>query len=179
MIHLITYADNNYRLAAKLLLSEAKSLHLFDKSHCYTPNEIRGFLSDKWIAKEKRGAGYWIWKPYIVLLEFGKMKEGDILLYVDAGCSFRNTPKWREYFDTLEKYDAIFMHFNSEVEYGFMPTMRCWTKKTAVDYFSSEDDSSPWLDMPQFITGCFFVKKTTNTLSFVKQWSDFMCTHQE
>lgn len=179
MIRLITYADHNYKLAAKLLIHEAKSLHLFDRCHCYTQNEIQDFLSDKWIAKEKRGAGYWIWKPYIVSLELQKMKEGDILLYVDAGCSFRNTPRWKEYFNTLEKHDAIFMRFNPKVNYGFVPTVRCWTKKTVVQYFKTERGEDSWLDMPQFIGGCFFIKKTHATLNFVKQWSDFICAHQE
>lgn len=179
MIHLITYADKNFHLASKLLMSEARALNIFDKIHCYTPNEIKDFLSDKWISKYPRGGGYWIWKPYIVSLELGKMNDGDILLYVDAGCQFIDSPKWDYYFDLLSQYDAIFMRFDRQVNYGFTPTVRCWTKKSAIRYFESSCEKKDWIDETQFITGCFFVKKTSNTVKFIKKWGHFMCQHQD
>lgn len=178
-IHLITYADKNYRWAAKLLFSEARSSHLFNHLHCYTPCEIKDFLSDKWIAKKKRGAGYWIWKPYIALLELEKMGDGDILVYVDAGCSIKNTDSWRKYLDILHDKDAIFMHFDTKVDYGFIPTVRCWTKKKAIDFFTLPNRDNSWVDKPQFISGCFLLKKSPATVRFIKEWSDFMNSHQE
>lgn len=179
MTHLITYADKNYNLAAKLLISEARALNIFDRIHCYTPREIKEFLSDKWISQYAKGGGYWIWKPYIALQELEKMNDGDILLYADAGASFRNTSKWQEYFNILTQYDAVFMRFNPSINYGFTPTIRCWTKKSAIQYFLSKSDDTSWLDAPQFIAGCFFIKKTPDTYRFIKMWCDFMCTHQE
>ena len=179
MIHLITYADKNYHWASKLLLCEARSLRLFDQMHCYTPDEISEFLSDKWIAKEKRGAGYWIWKPYISLLELEKMQDGDILIYVDAGCSLRKTDRWEKYFEILHRKDAIFMHFDNVINYGFTPTLRCWTKKNAIDFFLLSNSDNSWIDKSQFIGGCFFLKKTDATIRFIKEWSDFMNSHQD
>jgi hypothetical protein len=31
-----------------------------------------------------RGAGYWLWKPYVVLRELALAAEGDIIIYSDA-----------------------------------------------------------------------------------------------
>lgn len=179
MIHLITYADNNFILAAKLLMSEARALNIFDRIHCYTPREIKRFLNDKWISQYTRGGGYWIWKPYIALQELEKMHDGDILIYVDAGCSLIKSKTWGRYLEILKKSDAIFMHFNTAINYGWTPTVRCWTKKSAIDYFALSDSQMGWLDKPQFITGCFLLRKCSATLNFIKRWSDFMCQHQE
>lgn len=63
---------------------------------------------------QERGAGYWLWKPYIILKTLlYEMEEGDLLLYSDSGSEaigdlrplfdlaveddiviFKNPPKW-------------------------------------------------------------------------------------
>jgi len=38
------------------------------------------------IENNKRGNGYWIWKPYIIMKNLDLMNDNDILLYLDCGC---------------------------------------------------------------------------------------------
>lgn len=40
------------------------------------------------ILKQKRGAGYWIWKSQIILQEMEKCNRDDIVIYTDAGVEF-------------------------------------------------------------------------------------------
>ena len=40
------------------------------------------------ILRRKRGAGYWLWKPYIILRELYLASEGDIIVYSDAAVDF-------------------------------------------------------------------------------------------
>lgn len=40
------------------------------------------------ILTQKRGAGYWLWKPYVIYRSLLSMREGDILMYADAGSHF-------------------------------------------------------------------------------------------
>jgi hypothetical protein len=37
------------------------------------------------ILDQPRGCGYWLWKPYLIEKELKKMKDGDVLIYCDAG----------------------------------------------------------------------------------------------
>jgi hypothetical protein len=40
------------------------------------------------ILSRDRGAGYWIWKAYILWHELYVAREGDIIVYSDAGVNF-------------------------------------------------------------------------------------------
>lgn len=40
------------------------------------------------ILKQPRGAGYWIWKPQILLQTFQQCNEGDYVFYSDSGATF-------------------------------------------------------------------------------------------
>ena len=42
------------------------------------------------ILNRKRGAGYWLWKPYILLQELYLARDGDIVVYSDAAANFIN-----------------------------------------------------------------------------------------
>lgn len=43
------------------------------------------------ILDKERGAGYWLWKPYIIYDELLRLREGSILIYSDAGIEFINS----------------------------------------------------------------------------------------
>ena len=43
---------------------------------------------NKNILQRKRGAGYWLWKPYIIFQELYLAREGDIIVYSDASVNF-------------------------------------------------------------------------------------------
>ena len=46
------------------------------------------------INKNSKGYGYWIWKSYIIFKYVQEeMNEDDILLYMDAGCTFNKKGK--------------------------------------------------------------------------------------
>jgi hypothetical protein len=45
------------------------------------------------ILNNKRGAGYWLWKPYLVYRELIDIPQGEYLIYTDAGVEFVNDPK--------------------------------------------------------------------------------------
>ena len=81
--------DNIYH--ANCLSEQIKQLDIFDENNVYTENDL---INDKsfwdkhgeFIKQNKRGFGYWIWKPYLIMKEMEKLNDGDILLYLDAEC---------------------------------------------------------------------------------------------
>ncbi len=40
---------------------------------------------NKTIMAKKRGAGYWLWKPYVILDTLKNATEGDLVIYIDSG----------------------------------------------------------------------------------------------
>ena len=76
---------------AKRLLKQAKKTGYFDKTILYTGNKMRNDKHfwkqhSKFITRNKRGWGYWIWKSYIIKKTMNTLNDGDILIYLDAGC---------------------------------------------------------------------------------------------
>ncbi|MDX3927123.1 MAG: hypothetical protein QHC90_15110 [Shinella sp.] len=62
----------------------------FDQAIAMGPEDIRG--SDFWransgILEQPRGAGYWLWKPYLIGEVLKTLSPGDVLVYCDAGRS--------------------------------------------------------------------------------------------
>ena len=91
MIHHITYCD--HRMTASAALCKRSALN----NGCYTSTRYTAdSLYDYWkrlnhkILSQDRGAGYWLWKPKIILDALHKHIEGQYLVYTDAGVEFIN-----------------------------------------------------------------------------------------
>lgn len=83
----ITYADRGYNRSSIRNCYTAKTVGGFDgcmiwRRHMLDSqfvNENRGTLD------QSRGAGFWLWKPYIILKTLHSVKDGDYVMYADAG----------------------------------------------------------------------------------------------
>lgn len=86
----ITFSSENYIGAGSRLLRQANESRLFDSITLYNENFLKNDIEfwsrhKDFIENNKRGYGYWIWKPYIIKKTMEKMKDGDFLLYLDNG----------------------------------------------------------------------------------------------
>jgi len=84
----ISFGDEKYNKSLDLLRQTALEIGKADQFITYNPEFLKG--SDFWnknqyILSRPRGAGYWIWKPFIISEAFRDLREGDIVLYSDAG----------------------------------------------------------------------------------------------
>src|ERR1035437_835611 len=88
--YFITYSDQKYELHQKKLNEQAEKI--FDGVYGYNREwliKTEFYLENKTILDEKRGAGYWLWKPYIILETFKNIEYGDIICYLDCGDTFK------------------------------------------------------------------------------------------
>jgi hypothetical protein len=87
---LINYANNMYYSSQKNNTKTGLEIGGFDKCVEFGYNDIDDdFKSENInILSQNKGAGYWLWKPYIILKTLEKMDINDILFYCDSGCSF-------------------------------------------------------------------------------------------
>ena len=54
----------------------------------FGPKDLRGsefFRRNEAILRQPKGAGYWLWKPYLIQRTLAEMKNDDVLIYSDAG----------------------------------------------------------------------------------------------
>ena len=110
-IHFITYGDERFEHSRKELSSQAQNTGWFDSVRVYTPDDIPSELREKYadILATERGGGYWVWKPLIIQDALSTMKEGDILVYADAGCRLNSKARKRfdEYIDMLQAQQEV------------------------------------------------------------------------
>ena len=90
-INLVTYSNDKYKKQQQKLASQAKLV--FDGVYVYGEKWLRKtnfYKKNKNILDEPRGAGYWLWKPYIILETFKQIDEGDVVLYIDSSDTFKD-----------------------------------------------------------------------------------------
>jgi len=88
---LISFGNEKYYKSLNLLEETAIEIGKVDEAIMYTQPWLfntdfyRNSKRNKYILNKPRGAGYWMWKPFIILESFKNLNEGDIVIYSDAG----------------------------------------------------------------------------------------------
>ena len=100
---LVTFSDDQMSRSRHLCIESALK-HGIDSvagPHYFDPGiEYRDGFTFEWLKSQpiyeqmdarwwtKRGAGYWLWKPYLIDRVMSKLQDGDYLVYADAGVEF-------------------------------------------------------------------------------------------
>ena len=159
-IHFITYANEVYKKASFRLCNEAKDTNWFDSITNYSPIDLDDNFKEKFKnLLNKRGAGYWIWKSYIIKKKLQEIDENDILIYMDAGCTINSNGEKRfyEYIDLLNNSNEGVLSFqlkNKHIE-------KIWTTKEIFEHFNINLDSTI-ANSPQILSTVRVMKKNEN-----------------
>jgi len=88
---LISFADGDVHKSNQNFLNTHSVNKGFDVIISYDKQDIdpEYYEKHKGIFSQKRGAGYWLWKPYIIKKTLNMMAEGDVLFYIDSGNTFQ------------------------------------------------------------------------------------------
>lgn len=93
----LSYASGGFVPARDALCASAVAVG-FDEARARGPAHMEPSFAARHdaILSSARGAGYWLWKPQIILQELRTLESGDLLVYSDAGRSdyyrFRRFP---------------------------------------------------------------------------------------
>jgi len=162
--------NENYYQALNRLKNQAMSLKLFNTMNVYTDEFLKNdtyFWSKhgEFIEKNKRGYGYWLWKPYIIMKTMETLKVGDVLLYLDCGCEIDINKKNKliDFFE-LVKTEKIIANTKSDRQ----------DKYTKMDLLveMNETEYSCMIEAGAIL---FFVCK--KTYDFVKEWYQLCCEY--
>lgn len=158
-IFAINYCDENYEKQRSYNSKTAYLKGQADEVIEYSIKDIDSnfCIKNKSIFSMKRGAGLWLWKPYIILKTLNRMSENDYLFYCDAGAIYVNS---------LVKLVKVLETFKVDIMPFELPLIsRQWTKKetfTAMEYNSSEEN--------QILGGYILMKNTNYTRSIISEW---------
>lgn len=163
MIYVLNYADGEpYESFRKINTKSAYKYGKADKVLEYSSKDIPQSYKNKYkdIFAYKRGAGLWLWKPYIILDGLEKCKEGDWLFYCDSGATFIN--KISHLIDCANANNLNILL----VEQPLLEKQ--FTKRETFIGMSVEG-----IEQNQLLSGYILLKKSVESVRFIKEWQQY------
>ena len=167
-IHFITYGDDNFKKSKARILKEAEEFGEFSTITGYGPEHLDDNFKEKYkdILKEKRGGGYWIWRPYILNKKFQEIDENDIMIFLDAGCTINHKGKNRfyEYINMFNNTDkgVISFEIHDQIE-------KKWVTKEIFNYFNINLNNQI-INTKQLYSGVLIIKKNIHSKQFITKF---------
>ena len=158
----LAYGSGPMVAAVRRITREANATGAFSVVHAFTNTDIDTKFASAHadVLQQKRGGGYWLWKPYFVARVLAGLAEGELLFYADAGCEFKGNPT--PYLLLAHQHGFLGFHQPPHM------TMHVWTKG---DIFSAVGlNSSVFGPKPQVIAGIFALRKSQLSTAFVSYW---------
>jgi len=164
----------NYIDAGNRLINQVNNTELFDKTILYTDIDLKNdpeFWNkhSNFILKNKKGFGYWLWKPYIIKKTIAQMKDGDILLYLDAGCEIdiKKKEEIQKYFEYVKK-DFIIGTYTKNDEYKL-------TKMDLILRLNLNDKK--YTNSKQHQAGVVMYLINNNIRNLINEWYKIACNY--
>lgn len=178
----IAYADGRMAYSLKRIGRQARRLGVFDDIVLYTPEDLPAELKSSPLMQHSYGGGYWAWKPWIIQHTLDTHEDGDVVCYVDAGCTLHKAPEWKEYLGLMERYDTVLFEYPDEMpvweKFGTTSTkIKHWAKRRAVEFYDGLVGGEEWREHNKILGGFLFVRGRNNPI--IRTWLDIVCNHPE
>jgi hypothetical protein len=163
----INYADANFRRHQRYALYCAKYFGKFDKVIGLSEENIDRKFKYKYsdILSQKRGAGYWLWKPYFINKMLKQIEYGDYLFYSDSGAMIIKNIDLL--ISELCKYKQDIMGFE-------LPLIEeQWTKKEL--FLSLNCDEEKYHKSNQILATYILIRKSKISEQFISDYLRYSC----
>ena len=162
----VTFGDDKFAKARDFSVKMAKFLGGFNISIGYSMADIPSDFvnSHQNIFSMSRGAGLWLWKPFLIYKTLTELADdGDMVFYADGGSFFiRNVRNIEKVMDGHN----LWVSWIPFVE-------RQFTKADAFALMDCEKDEIK--NSAQIQASFIYVRKTPETIRFIKMWLDYCC----
>lgn len=165
---LMSYADGEVFVKNQQMLQLSAADKGFEIIYNFNRNSVDSDFYEKHrdILDQKIGAGFWLWKPYLIYKTLQTMPENSVLIYMDSGTLFD-----RPLDDLLKLTDSF--NFITAGTGNSLP-LRCHLKKEAYKFFDFPITDE--ILNKEYVWGYFIlIKNTAEMRKFVKQWLDVCC----
>lgn len=160
-IYFVNYSDDRYKDHQKYLNNKSK----FDDIFSFNKEDIlktNFYLENKNILDLERGSGFCIWKPYLILECFNKIKYNDVLFYLDSADDYHPS-----IFEFLKNYHET----NDLILTNGCYINKCWTKRDT--FILMGCDKPEYWNVVQLEAGIISIKKTDFNIKLVNEWFNF------
>jgi hypothetical protein len=163
-MYFITFGDHNFKNSKERILREAKD---FGFSECkgYGPDDLDSEFREKFkdVLAKPRFGGYCLWKPWIIWKTLQQLKDGDYLVYADAGSTVNKYGKAR-FLDYIKMLDMS--------EYGIisfqMPHLeKRYVTKEIFEYFKCPQEIQ---NTGQYHATVLIMKKCEHLEKVINLW---------
>lgn len=179
-----TFADSRMRPTLRRIERQVKEACIFDVVLINDETDLSADFREQFkerLIKGSRGFGYWVWKPQIILQALRQMVEGDLLLYLDAGCHFNKngTKRLDDYFEMAIRSPAGMVVFQSAKESddkNLIPGTQLESSRTkgdVFDFFGVRDDKAFYAS-GQVQGGTLILRKCKASEDVLCQWLDIL-----
>ncbi|MDR1881217.1 MAG: hypothetical protein LBR26_00345 [Prevotella sp.] len=143
--------EESVNLTNKNILVHSHDFHEIESTSFYRENHH--------IFKDKKGLGYWLWKPYIIYQELLNLDDGDVLIYSDSEIKVMDS---LEPLVKLTEKQPVVVFGNGNL------LNSAWAKR---DCFILMDCDAPDYWYSAHCDAAFIVfKKCRLTMEFVEKW---------
>lgn len=157
-----------YTRALKRIKEQAEASGYFATVKLYIPQTTPGIEDHAdFIAKNRRGYGYWIWKTLVLLDRMRTVPEGDIVVYADAGCTVNDGATAAGLWDIW--IAAVLAHPTQRIGFHTGNLEAAWCKGDLLAYFGGVPK-----DPGQLWAGAQIMVNTPANRAFVTEWLDIM-----
>lgn len=163
----LTNMSNERFSRSRRNLNRSAKIHGVDEVRSFDFQEdIRSssfYTEHESIMRHKRGLGYWLWKPYIILKVLESLAENDIVIYSDCGI---------EVIDNLEPLISICNHKEQVLLFGNRNYLNAhYTKRDCFVHMNC-DNERYWYSM-QCDAAFMIFRKTIFTIQFLQEWLEY------
>lgn len=162
-IKILTFAKGNFLESQSKLKNHLTNLGLSNQIHLTDEDLPNDFLEKyKNILKHKKGFGYCIWKPYIILKQLNLLKDDEVLFYIDST-------------DQVEKvfFDFLLPHLEKEdyllLNRGYNNGE--WTKRDT--FILMDCDTQLYHSSTQLEAGIIVMKPTDFNKKIISEWFSY------
>lgn len=165
--HLVTYADQNYKEKQDFITNIHKEnfiIHSYDRewlefSELYNQN--------KDILDDPKGAGWWVWKPYVILDALKKSEDGDFVIYCDCGDMFSS--KIKKYVTDILDDDICLLLVGNNIN-------KQYTKRDC--FIMMDCDDEDYWNCKQLEAGFMIWRVCNKSIEVVQKWLNYCLNYK-
>jgi len=178
MYYFLVYDDHTHTDYLKTLLDSIRKygpqfeIIVFQKEDIHIDESFSS--ENARILSEKRGGGYWLWKPYIIHKTLRELKEEDILFYLDSKYYF--IEDFIGLYQEKMKYTDILVWKNQPNRPIWY--MKNWCKMDVIMKYEKyekvfiEQIEDCW-------AGAVMIRKNDTSLQYIHEWLEMCCIYED
>lgn len=192
-INLLTFASSNWTIAPKRyseqLAEIEKRFHFFKKTFIFNENDLGEAYKERFSRYfSDHGFAYWSWKPIAILKAMEQIEDGEMLFYIDGGCTFPmdNLDSFIEEFanEANKFYESDFfvgLTYFLEKPWKQFPGFPNITivKKEILEAFNLQSNEEFLFRYPHWQSGLILFRKNKETIDLLKEWYIFYLENYE